>query len=49
MAADNLFANQKEKEWDNMICEELNMSREDLLELLSKISMKSLLFNREKF
>ena len=32
-----------------MICEELNMSREDLLELLSKISMKSLLFNREKF
>ncbi len=43
------FLIEKEKEWDNMICEELNMSREDLLELLSKISMKSLLFNREKF
>ena len=43
------FLIEKEKEWDNMICEQLNMSREDLLELLSKISMKSLLFNREKF
>ena len=39
----------KEIEWDNMICEELNMSREELLKLLSKVSMKSLSFNRENF
>ncbi|WP_406537017.1 MarR family winged helix-turn-helix transcriptional regulator [Methanobrevibacter sp.] len=43
------FLIQKEKEWDDMICEELNISREDLLNLLSKISMKSLEFNRKKF
>ena len=40
---------EKEKEWDDMICEELNISRQDTLELLSKVSMKSLKFNREKF
>lgn len=40
---------EKEIEWDNMICEELNMSRGDLLKLLSKVSMKSLSFNRENF
>ena len=39
----------KDIEWDNMICEELNMSREELLKLLSKVSMKSLSFNRENF
>ena len=39
----------KEIEWDNMIFEELNMSREELLKLLSKVSMKSLSFNRENF
>ena len=39
----------KETQWDNMICEELNMSREDLLKLLSKISLKSLEFNRKQF
>ena len=39
----------KEKEWDDMICEELDISREDLLKLLSKISMKSLEFNRTHF
>ena len=39
----------KEKEWDDMICEELDLSREDLLKLLSKISMKSLEFNRANF
>lgn len=42
------FLIRKEKEWDDMICEELNISREDLLELLSRISMKSLLFNRNQ-
>ena len=43
------FLIQKEKEWDNMICGELDISREELLKLLSKVSMKSLEFNREKF
>ena len=43
------FLIQKEKEWDDMICDELDISREDLLKLLSKISMKSLEFNRKRF
>ena len=43
------FLIQKEKEWDDMICEELNITREDLLDLLSKISIKSLEFNRKRF
>ena len=43
------FLIKKEKEWDDMICDELNISREELLDLLSNISMKSLQFNREKF
>ncbi len=43
------FLIQKEKEWDDMICEELDISRENLLKLLSKISMKSLEFNRKRF
>lgn len=43
------FLIKKEKEWDDMICEELNITRSETLELLSKISMKSLKFNREKF
>ncbi len=43
------FLIEKEKEWDDMICEELNISRDELLDLLSKISMKSLEFNRKKF
>ena len=43
------FLIEKEKEWDNMICEELDMSHEDLLKLLSKISLKSLEFNRKHF
>ena len=42
------FLIQKEKEWDDMICEELDISREDLLKLLSKISMKSLEFNTKR-
>ena len=44
-----VFLIKKEKEWDDMICEELNITRSETLELLSKISMKSLKFNREKF
>ena len=43
------FLIEKEKEWDNMICEELDISREDLLKLLTKISLKSLEFNRNQF
>ena len=43
------FLIKKEKEWDDMICSELNISRDELLDLLSSISMKSLKFNREKF
>ena len=40
---------EKELEWDNMICEEVGMPRDKLLKLLSKVSMKSLKFNRQKF
>ena len=43
------FLEKKEKEWDEMICEELNISSDELLELLTKISLKSLEFNRENF
>ena len=43
------FLIKKEEEWDRMICEELDISHEDLLKLLSKVSMKSLLFNRSQF
>lgn len=43
------FLIQKETEWDKMICEELDISREDLLKLLSKLSLKSLEFNRKQF
>ena len=43
------FLIEKEKEWDDMICDELNITRDELLNLLSEISMKSLEFNRAKF
>lgn len=43
------FLIEKEKEWDDMICEELDITRSETLDLLSRISMKSLKFNREKF
>ena len=43
------FIIQKEREWDRMICEELGISHEDLLKTLSKVSLKSLEFNREQF
>lgn len=41
------FLIEKEKQWDDMICDELDITREETLNLLSRISMKSLLFNRE--
>lgn len=43
------FLEKKEKEWDDMIHEELDMSKEELFEVLSKISLKSLEFNRANF
>lgn len=43
------FLEKKEKEWDDMICEELDISREELLDISSKLSLKSLHFNREHF
>ena len=43
------FLEKIEIEWDEMICRQLDLSRDDLLEILSKLSMKSLNFNREKF
>jgi len=43
------FIIQKEREWDKMICEELEISHEDLLKTLSRVSLKSLEFNREHF
>lgn len=43
------FIIEKEKEWDEMIFKELGYSREEILPLLTKISLKSLEFNREHF
>lgn len=43
------FLEKKEFEWDEMICSELEMSRDELLDLLSILSMKSLNFNRNTF
>lgn len=43
------FIIEKEKEWDEMIFKELGHSREEILPLLTKISLKSLEFNREHF
>ena len=43
------FLIEKEREWDDMICEELDISREDLLNLLTSVSLKSLEFNRKRF
>ncbi|MBR0058547.1 MAG: MarR family transcriptional regulator [Methanobrevibacter sp.] len=43
------FLEEKELEWDAMICEELDLNRDELMELLSKLSMKSLNFNRNTF
>lgn len=43
------FLEEKEREWDEMIREDLNISQEDLSDILSKISLKSLEFNRRQF
>lgn len=43
------FLEEKELEWDAMICEELGLSHNQLMDLLSKVSMKSLIFNRKTF
>jgi DNA-binding MarR family transcriptional regulator len=43
------FLEEKELEWDGMICEELNLTHGELMDSLSKLSMKSLLFNRKTF
>lgn len=43
------FLEEKEREWDEMIREDLNISQEDLSDILSKISLKSLKFNRRQF
>ena len=40
---------EKEIEWDEMLCRQLDIYREDLLKVLSKLSMNSLNFNRENF
>ena len=40
---------EKEIGWDEMLCRQLDISREDLLKVLSKLSMNSLNFNRENF
>ena len=42
------FLEKKEKEWDEMILEELNIPKEDLFNLLTKVSLKSLEFNRNE-
>lgn len=43
------FLEKKELEWDEMVFGDLNISREDLFEILSQKSLKSLNFNREHF
>ena len=43
------FLEEKELEWDAMICEELDLTHGELMDSLSKLSMKSLLFNRKNF
>ena len=43
------FLERKELEWDEMICEELDISRDELFKTLSDLSLKSLYFNRKHF
>lgn len=43
------FLEEKEFEWENMICKELGIEKEDLSEILKNLALKSLYFNREKF
>lgn len=43
------FLEQKEREWQEKVCEDLDMSIEDFDDLLKKLALKSLYFNREEF
>lgn len=43
------FLEKKELEWDEMIGEELDLTHDELMSLLSKLSLKSLNFNRKTF
>lgn len=43
------FLEKKELEWDEMIGEELDLTHDELMSLLSKLSLKSLKFNRKTF
>ncbi len=43
------FLEIKENEWQEMICEDLDMSVDEFERLLSSLALKSLYFNREKF
>lgn len=43
------FLEKKELEWDEMISEELDLTHDELMSLLSKLSLKSLKFNRKTF
>lgn len=43
------FIEQKEKEWQEMICEDLNISVDDLEKLFKNLALKSLHYNRETF
>lgn len=43
------FIEQKEKEWQEMICEDLDISVDDFEKLFKKLALKSLHYNRETF
>lgn len=43
------FIEQKEKEWQEMICEDLDISVDDLEKLFKNLALKSLHYNRETF
>ena len=43
------FLEEKELEWDAMISAEFDLSHDELMDILSKLSMKSLNFNRKTF
>ena len=42
------FLKEKELEWEDMICSELGLSREESLKIMKKLAVKSLEFDREK-
>ena len=43
------FLEEKELEWDAMIGSEFDLSHDELMDILSRLSMKSLNFNRKTF